>query len=543
MGYGILWLTHLAFALFLVAATCALASHQVKVRWRRFWPILIALLALFSVASYALFGAVLVHLNIQPKWLFWYGLSLTAGFVAGALLILKRGLKDSASEEPLTRSWPRLKLITTTGVMLFFFFVVLNAMETRVMIELAQVYSMASANLINLLPAKLPNLLNARTLYEQAGQSLDAKRGAYDWLSESETPDFDVTAEKVTLALTDNQEAIRLVKKAVELPGYTVDLGMSNFYSWPAPNYSSYRKLARLLVFSARRKALEQNLSGALEDLAVINKMVCHFCHYPLLISFMVGGVIDRDRVDGLEYVLAHTGRSTLKQIEFPVEVSSSVVPDFWRAFQVEGQGSLQELASSASNKNYRAMFSITDPIPVFLIDTIITSLWRVFLLPSDFKAAQMIEILRAKDAKSYDDIKEFDRQTNDAFEAGQFGIFTSIAFSNHSTNVLRAKQFDVRCKLAALALAVTAFQNDAGAFPTKLEDLVPNYLDQVPSDPFNPQQPMQMKPVDGGLDLFSIGPTREANFSGSGPIHFYLGRKAYEEFRLKPAIITPKRK
>ncbi len=529
-------MTHLAFVLFLIASICAVASRLAKVRWRRFWQILIALLALFSVASYAVFGAVLISVNVQPKWLFWYGLSLTTVFVAGAFLILKRGLKNAASEEPLARSWPRLKLITTTAVMLFFFFVVLNAMETRVMIQLTQVHSTASANLINLLPAQLPDILNARTLYEQAGQSLHAKKDAYNWLSGSETPDFDVTTAKVTLALADHHDALQLVKKAVELPGYAISPGMSDYYNWPIPNYSRYRNLTRLFFLSARRKALEQNLNGALEDLAVIDKMAGHFRHYPLLISFMIGGAIDRSRVACLEYILAYTDRLTLERIKFPIEVPFSVLPDYWRSMQVEGQGNLQGLASIAGNKNYRAMFEITDPSPVFLFDTITTSLWRVFLLPSDLKGAQRITSLRMKDAKSYGDIQTYAKELNDTYEAGRFGIFTSISLPNYSTYGWRVRQFDARRRLAALALAATAFQNDAGVFPTKLEDLVPNYLDQVPSDPFNPPKPLQVKPVGGGLDLFSIGPDREAQLSDSGPIHFYLGLKAYEELRLKPA-------
>jgi hypothetical protein len=536
MGYSILWLSHLAFVLFLIAAACALASRRVKVIWRRFWPILIALVALVSVASYAVTGAFLININVQPQWLFWYGLSLTAGFVAGAFIILKRGLKDTATEEPLARSWPRLKLMTATGVMLFIYFGVIHALETRVMIELTRVYSAASANLINLLPARLPDSLNARALYEQAGHSFDVKKDTNKWLSESETPDFDVTAEKVTLALTDNQEAMQLIKKAVELPGYTVNPGMTFYYNWPIPNYLPYRNLARLFILSAQRKALEQNLSGALEDLAIVDKMAGHFRHCPLLISFMVGGAVDKGRIAGLEYVLARAGRSKLKQIEFPVEVPSSVLSDYWRSFQVEAQGQLQGFAHIAGDKHYRSIFNINAPGPVFLIDTLATSLWRVFFLPSDLKGAKRIATIWTQDAKSFDDIDNYAMQINDDFEAGKFGILTSIATPNYSTYGLRAMQIDARSRLAVLALAITAFKNDTGAYPTKLEDLVPNYLDQVPSDPFNPQQPLQMKPIDGGLDLLSVGPDQTAKLPDSGPIHFYLGREAYEKLRLEPA-------
>jgi hypothetical protein len=44
------------------------------------------------------------------------------------------------------------------------------------------------------------------------------------------------------------------------------------------------------------------------------------------------------------------------------------------------------------------------------------------------------------------------------------------------------------------------------------------------------------MKPIDGGLDLLSVGPDQTAKLPDSGPIHFYLGREAYEKLRLEPA-------
>ena len=141
-----------------------------------------------------------------------------------------------------------------------------------------------------------------------------------------------------------------------------------------------------------------------------------------------------------------------------------------------------------------------------------------------------------SQDVSSYDDIQNNVQKIGEAYEAGELGILTAIAFPNYSLYIQRAKQVDARRSLAATALAATAYKNSTGTYPVKLEDLVPEYLDKVPTDPFAPKQFIQIKAVNGGLVLFSKGPDPKAGLSDREPINFYLGQKAYEEFRIKSA-------
>lgn len=537
MGFGILWLSHLAFTFFLIAAICAWASRREKPRWPRGWPLFVSMLALASVAVYAIVGATLIAVNVQPKWLFWYGLSLSVVFLAGAFLILRRGLKDIAAENPVARSWPRWKLLTAAAVFLLIYGVVLNAMETRIMIRSTNDFIKTSVNLHNLLPSKLPETLNARPLYDQACLLLESKSDTYDWFNNSERADFDVTADKVTTALTDHQDALRLVERAVKRPGYSLNVGGSNYYSWPIPNYTPYRNLSRLLNLSARRHALEGNLNAALKDLAMIDKIANHLFQYPTLISFMVAGAIDKSRIAGLEHVLANTDRLISQDTQLPLRMPPTLFPAFKRSIMVENTGSLEGLLFTiTSTERYRRMFSSIETKPVFLLDPTITMLWRVFLFPSDLEAAKKIAKLISQDASSYEDIQNNVQKIGEAYEAGELGIFTAIASPNYSIYIQRAKQVDARRSLAATALAATAYKNSTGTYPVKLEDLVPKYLDKVPTDPFAPEQSIQIKAVNGGLVLFSKGPDPKVGLSDREPVNFYLGQKAYEEFRIKIA-------
>jgi hypothetical protein len=534
MGCSILWLLHLASVFLLIAATCALAAWCRKPIWRRFWPILIAILALLPTASYGVFGAYLIKQNVQPKWLFWYGLSLTIVYIGGSVLILRYGLKGATSEKPVGRSWHRLPLIVATVLFLLIYCIVISAIDTRMLIHLTNIRVEATSDLMNLLPAKLPDTLNAGTLYEQAAQSLGTKLKDTRWLSDSDKPDFDVTSNKVTEILDDSQSTLQLVREAAALTEYSLNPGMSNFYLWPIPNYLNYRNFGRLLTLSARRKALNSDLNGALKELGTMKKMVTHFLQYPVLISFMIGGAVDKERIAGLEYVLTHMDKLSGDSILFPLRVPSSALPEFRQSIQVEAKGQLQGFASIASSGN--PLSGGGEPQSTSSLDAVITPLWRIFMLPSDLKSARQIAKLMSQEAVSYREIKSIFNEINENAEAGEFGMFTAIATPAYSNYILRAKQFDTQRNLETLALAVTAYRYNTGKDPVKIDDLVPDYLDRVPPDPFDAEQPLQMKPIKGGLDLFSKGPDSTVKSHDRGPIHFYIGSKAYGEFRIKPA-------
>ena len=54
-------------------------------------------------------------------------------------------------------------------------------------------------------------------------------------------------------------------------------------------------------------------------------------------------------------------------------------------------------------------------------------------------------------------------------------------------------------------AMASTAFKGANGRYPAKLEDLFPDFIDRISLDPFD-GKPLKMKPVEGGVELYSVG-------------------------------------
>lgn len=542
MGYTILWLLHLSFALFLVATVCTFASGCKKAFWQRLWPIIIAMLSMFSVTSYAVVGAIFVQENIQPKWLLGYGVSLSVVFVIGCIIILRSGLKGSGFGRSGAQSWPLWKLFVLCASSVGLYFLVANMIETRIILKTTNMNIEASAGLARLLPPNLPGSLNAATSFEEAEKLFQPDNETLKWLDDFDQPDFDVTSQQLASALKTHEKSMQMIRQGVERVSYSFNIGVSNFYSWPIPKFTTYRDLVRLFILSAKRHAAQGDLQLALDDLRVVERMAGHFRQYPILISFMIGRTLDESRVEALEHILANTSQSISDYYTLPVTIPDSVLMDYLHSMKVEGWGQLQGFAFLASSTQniYSAIYGSTTISPFSQLRTMF---WRIFLLPSDLKATKQISGLMTQDANTYEEMTDNYKEISDFFKNGELGVLSAISIPSYVRYAIRAKQYDAHNRLAALAIAVTAHKERTGVYPASIEALIPDYLDKIPNDPFKPASPLSLQAVDGGIDLFSVGPAKEHDSYDEGPIHFYVGKRAYQEFRVKPFLEEKKKK
>ena len=81
-------------------------------------------------------------------------------------------------------------------------------------------------------------------------------------------------------------------------------------------------------------------------------------------------------------------------------------------------------------------------------------------------------------------------------------------ALSRCSETVARA---DAQRNLMRLALVMYRYQAGHGRLPSKVDELVPDFIPAVPQDPFD-GKPLRMKKTDRGLVLYSIGPDMTDN-------------------------------
>lgn len=542
MCYGLLWLSSLAFSLLIVAAITAIAARCKKSIWRRFWPIFTAVLFFFPLIALASAGTLLLIKNLQPRWLFWYGISQNAAYIIGIVIILKKGLKGSAINEQNSISWPRVRLTAAFFVALFIFFIVLNIMDMGIMIDLTNIRTEAESKIRTLLPSDLPDRFNAYPLYEKAIAALGQKDDLPKWLTKSEQPDFDMTSLSVTQFLEKNKNTRELLHKAVFMPGYSFTVDVTNVFEAPMLDALSYLIFSDLLSLASRSKSLSGDIHGAFQDLADMNVMAEHLRRFPMLLNFMVSNTVEEKRIRALEYVLAHTPDVTKELIKLPITASPSLVTNLSIALDLSAQVDLQFFAKVAAARDVFKTIRNSEHEHEYaaLHSTFLTKVWRIFFLPSDLKVAKyIIADNRSKHATSYEELEKNHEIIINASRAGELGIFTALVVPSNLGYVTRTKRSETFRGLADLALAVTAYKAAKGAYPLHLDDLIPNYIDRIPIDPFK-GAPLKMKHIDGGLDLYSLGSESELEADKKGSIHFYCGRNVYHEYRVKAAQDKP---
>jgi hypothetical protein len=539
MSFGILWISRVALSLLIVALITALVSRCKRMYWRKIWPIVAALIVFITVIPLAIVGGYLLWENMQPKWLFWYGLSETILYLIGAIIVLKKGLKGVGTEEQAARSWSRRWLAVSFGMAVFIFVVTLNFAETRIVAHVANVSNMATHKLISLLPANLPVSLNAFPVYEEAAQMLGSGKDLPSWFSEIDQPDFDASRGDVQNFLATHHNTLAAIRRATAMQGYSMEVDASDLFNAHIPSYIPYRNLARLLRLSVLDLIASDNSELVAQELHHISEMGDHLRSFPLLLSVIISFAIDNTYYTSLEYLLAKEPGHHIFQIELPVTPRPSVLNSFLNSLRLEAYSHLQLFASTASSYDYFSLFNSNSLLKFDCgCAALLVTLWRVFLLPSDIKAAKDIIAYRmGKPEATYEEHRKDIDFIKESRDSGNMGIFTKIAAPNTTGYADRAMFCDVQRGLCDLALALTAYKAINNEYPATLEELTPSFIGEIPLDPFDGTQ-LKMALVEGGLRLFSTGPDKESDRYTKSllQLDFYLGGEAFYNYRVKPA-------
>ncbi|MBN1848941.1 MAG: hypothetical protein JW932_10185 [Deltaproteobacteria bacterium] len=538
MSYSILWFSHIAYSLFLVTLISAVAARCKKPLWRKFWPIFTACVVFIPIIGVGIGGFYFITANIQPKWLFWFGLSETIVYIPSVIVILVRGLKGTTSGSHPARQWSRTVLGLGFGCAVVIYAITLNMADIRILAHLASTRGEAATQIAYLLPARLPDHTNSYPIYEKAVAELGPRTDLPDWFNRSREPGFDIASQEVRAFLEKHQNTLAIIHHAASMTGYNLEVDISNFFNYPIPQYSNYQNFARLLSLSARSKARAGDMADVAQDLGAIEKMAEHLYGYPILISVLAASALETIQYETLENILSGESRPINHFMNIPIRAHPSIRGHFTRALHMEAYAGLHLLVSVSLSTD---IFKTDDPrwdsstLPTTMRSELPTIWWRVFILPSEIRAAKdIITREMTKPVESYKALEEHLNAIYDAAESGKMSIFTGISAPSYGAYVSRAMSRDAMKGLYDLALALTSYQTITGRYPNHLEDLVPKYIDRIPVDPFD-DTPLKMKSISGGLDLYSIGPEQKTDSGKTREaIHFYLGREAYDTFRRK---------
>jgi hypothetical protein len=534
MDLALLWIFCLAAALLTAAFFLGLAAGFNRALWRYgIGGIPAGVIFVFLLVPTVMSGWLRAD-NIRPLWLFPYTLSLTLSYLAGIIIMLRRGM-STAEATPPAAMWPQARLALSAAVMICLTTGLYLYMDLKALIELSAIRAESSVQAQNLLPARIGDHLNAARLYEAAAADIKIKKGEKrpQWFYESEPAAFKPLSEEAAQLVQKYRHVLSAVRKAAALPGYSVEVDPTDLFNSPLPNYIAFRDFSKLLVLSAQQKVRSGDTAGAVQELETIRRMAAHIRNTPNIICLMVAGVLDQLYTSGMQYVLAHAAKIPDGLIRTPLPPLEEMRSSIHSAFTFEAVFGLQGLSNFDHSLDKNLLYTDKAAPLLILLKIMGARFWRVFCAADELSAhryfwKRMLARIDQPPDKREGGWQEWIQRR----QTGPQGLLTSVYTANFAGYAVRAERYLTMRRLVNMGLAAEAFRMDRGRYPARPEELVPDYLKAVPVDPFD-GNPLKMKAIDGGVDLFSSGAGSQDVGKKSpylGPVHFYLGREAYQQ-------------
>jgi hypothetical protein len=429
----------------------------------------------------------------------------------GILSFGSRRSKEAAV--PAARDWPRGRLAVALGIVVILDGITLTNMDLAIKMQLTAARAEAGAKILALAPPRLPDQDNAAVLYRKAFETLTPleqlptpwKEKRTAWLEV--TAQFDFQDKDLAEFLRSQEPGLALLRKAAVLPGCSFERDYFQSVDLLLPEAQKMREGAALLALDARSKARRGDAAGALEDVAALFGIARH-ANEPILITLLVSGAIDRLGVSTLEDVLAHVapkpeelGRLTLQDVSYNRALQ--------RTLQMEeaalGLPLISVVNTGVGGRSKWLQDEIADPISFGILDS---PLYRVFFLTDDL-AAYSHNMKRSQDlaGRPYAEARaDWDALEKSIKATRGGGLLAGLILPAVQKCVVAAARTDATHRLGQAAIAVETYRVKNGKFPERVDDLIPDYLPRVPTDPFNGQS-LRLKHDGKDLVLYSVGP------------------------------------
>ncbi len=288
--------------------------------------------------------------------------------------------------------------------------------------------------------------------------------------------------------------------------------GLRRVYVEPAPrsfsalfpHYARFREMARVISVESRVRAADGDWKGASQSALDTMQFGGQIPNGGPLIGALVGYTIQAMGRRQLQSLVPHldapTCRAAARRIE---QIHAARVP-FWQVLREEkwsGQGGLLDAMRQRdwANQLY-ASWGIGGGPPNIgdYLRYRFTSKRRIL---SDYTRYMDGIIASAK--------QPYATAPTVPLPDGFVGESLAPAYEHARFNDARAATGNL---MLATALALRAYNLERGAFPEKLEQLVPNYLSQLPMDGFGRGEALRYKKQGDSFVLWSIGPDKKDN-------------------------------
>ena len=102
-------------------------------------------------------------------------------------------------------------------------------------------------------------------------------------------------------------------------------------------------------------------------------------------------------------------------------------------------------------------------------------------------------------------DYPSYERRLNALAETPRFFIVSSITFPTYDSVGKHLWKHRAKVTVAQTGLALERYRAAKGGYPTALADLAPDFLKEVPPDPFT-AKPLLYRPEPGGAIIYNVG-------------------------------------
>jgi hypothetical protein len=278
--------------------------------------------------------------------------------------------------------------------------------------------------------------------------------------------------------------------------------------STPLPHLQRVRQLANVLAADAELRAHDKDLDGALESCLANLNGARSIGDEPTYISALVRVAIRAITLGRLEQVLsqgepseaamAATQKAWEREEQFPLLFAASRGE---RAFSdrailalQNGKVSSTKLAGGGPGSGLTGKASIDRVINYFRIGSLPNNRAALLELHHDIIAAARLPEMERKER--FDKIR---------VESVKLPWLARLLFPAADKVAQAMSRSDAQMRTMIAALAAERYRKAHGRWPESLAALVPQYLREVPLDPFD-GKPLRLRRLSDGLVIYSVG-------------------------------------
>lgn len=318
-------------------------------------------------------------------------------------------------------------------------------------------------------------------------------------------PDTPLTEAQRSLAadyLKDNEPTLRLLQESLNHTAFRFPIDLTAGFATELPHLTGLRALAYLLETKATVEADMGNADDAVQTVQMLLRFSDVLADEPLLISQLVRLSCHSIAVSALAQVVGRADLSTA-QLEGLKEALKTygerdtlyrgMAGEFANGMGVFGEG----FPVSQGPREFRSVARGA------------ASLYSLTLGPGDrsfyiSKMTEIIEVCRVpvEQRRAQAKAVEAEIERGMSWKRAMSRILLPSLSRGTEAGIRDAAMF--RCALTALAIEQYRLDH-GGALPETLEGLVPQYLTEVPQDPYC-SQPLRYRSLSPGYAVYSVG-------------------------------------